>query len=527
MPRKKMRQQELLKPNTHHAINKQEKIQHRVTVNHRSFTSKRRSKLYSSVGASGPSDFSIGNGLTFDGTLNDNTVVLPSTSSKVHYIQLNETICSKYGFLGASQPDKKTCSAWDKALYYFSKLNTYHKFVWFVESDVLIPSSRAFFALHELYSTWADLVSGANGVDVDGTLRSWALWQTAVDTFIPPWSFSMVSAVGCSRRLLSMINQYVAWRGQLPYIEVLFQTIAVQNAEIIRVTPFELSTIKYRIFFNLEQLEAKPNNWWHPVKNPRLKKIWRQKLFNITLQSATSKLNTISLLNSIETHVFNKNTVNTTFDLENYLTRILVQFELEKARMSSFDRRQLRIRFIRLGNTNRSRLNETMLLLAEQAFASPSRKFLYVTISNHSYCFENIHIGFVQPPVSNDQKTWRHLELEKKLEGNKRMVVDLIKGKSTRNATLFIKQLRNEAIRLIHALTTEIQAERKSLFHNELKSLDEINSELQNYSSTRSTAFTIVILLTVIIASILVVYSPRRVHTFANYFLVRITNYYI
>ncbi|CAF1543669.1 unnamed protein product, partial [Rotaria sordida] len=231
--------------------------------------------------------------------VDDNSMILPSTTSLVHYLQLNDTICSKYGFLGASQPYRKTCLAWDKALYYFAKLNTHHLFVWFVESDVLIPSVQAFFALHELYSASSDLVSTTNVIDLDGTLTEWTLWQTAADTFFPPWSHSMISAVGCSRRLLSLINEYAAWRGRLPYVEVLFQTLAIQDTKMIRVTPFELSTIEYRITFTFAQLQARPYSWWHPIKSYRFQKIWREKLANITSERSVYKPNTISLLNSI------------------------------------------------------------------------------------------------------------------------------------------------------------------------------------------------------------------------------------
>lgn len=209
--------------------------------------------------------------------INDNSISLPSVNSLVHYLQVNETICSNYGFRGASHPHQKTCSAWDKALGYFAQLNTHHQFVWFVETDVFIPSVRAFFALHELYSTSADLVGDTSGIDVDGTNRGWALWDTAVDAFFPPWYFSMASTVGCSRRLLSIISEHAAWRGQLPYIEILFQTTAGQNKDMIRVTPFELSTIKYRVFFTFEQIQVKPNNWWHPVKSFGVQKMWRER----------------------------------------------------------------------------------------------------------------------------------------------------------------------------------------------------------------------------------------------------------
>lgn len=101
-----------------------------------------------------------------------------------------------------------------------------------------------------------------------------------------------------------------------------------------------------------------------------------------------SKPATVSLLDSIEQHFLNQDMTNTTFDLEDHLTKIVSEFEFDKAQMSAFDRRQLRNRFIQLGKINAGRLNETMQLLAEQAVASPSRKSLYnCSIRLIRYCF--------------------------------------------------------------------------------------------------------------------------------------------
>ncbi|CAF1343777.1 unnamed protein product, partial [Rotaria sordida] len=138
--------------------------------------------------------------------------------------------------------------------------------------------------------------------------------------------------------------------------------------------------------------------------------------------------------------------------------------------MSSFDRRVLRNRCIRLANTNHNRLNEIMLLLADHAFAFPSHR--------------------VETTINTNQTTSRHVELKKKLKRNKRMIFDLLKQETTLNTTMIISQLRSEATQLTHDLTAEIQTEGKSIRHNESmndvhtksKSQHEISTELRQYS---------------------------------------------
>lgn len=81
--------------------------------------------------------------------------------------------------------------------------------------------------------------------------------------------------------------------------------------------------------------------------------------------------------------------------------------------------------------------------------------------------FFHIHIGTVLSSISTEQRSKRHQELEKKLENNKKTILNLLKQDSKQNVTLMINQLRNETIHLIHDLTTEIQTERKQFFYNQ------------------------------------------------------------
>jgi hypothetical protein len=199
-------------------------------------------------------------------------------SSTVRFLQFNETVLMYYGFHRANFAGVcKPCSAWDKALYYFSRQSTHHSFVWFIEEDVFIPSITAFLSLHKFYSSSYDLVTPDIEYNTNGNLDSWFHWPLAPGTFILPWAHGMVCAMGCSRRLLSAVNEYVQWQGQLAFIEFFFHTSAIHDNQMKVVTPVELNPIVYRYDYPFEQIQAKPYSWWHPLKNVNQQREWRSR----------------------------------------------------------------------------------------------------------------------------------------------------------------------------------------------------------------------------------------------------------
>jgi hypothetical protein len=169
---------------------------------------------------------------------------------------------------------KKYIISWDKALLYFCKLNKNYSFVWLIENDVFIPSIQSFRSIHQLYSNISDLIIARNEINPLGNPSFWR-WDKAVGRLVPPWSNSMVNLVGLSQRMLKAIHDDIQWRGVSADHEFFFLTLAIQlNMTII--TPLELSGIKYRQKISWEQIYKQPNNFWHPIKDPIKRRIWRQ-----------------------------------------------------------------------------------------------------------------------------------------------------------------------------------------------------------------------------------------------------------
>ena len=210
--------------------------------------------------------------------IDDNTFDIPQVNmSAVRFVRFNDTICSESGFSSSNTfGTGKDCSAWDKAIYFFTRVSTHYKFMWFVEEDVFIPSASAFLAVHQLYSRSHDLIVPNVEYNFDGDVSIWYHAYLLAEAFVPPWSYGMVCAMGVSRRLLSAVDEYTRWRGHSSFIEFLFHTLALHDHRMKVIVPAELSTIVYRKNYNFEQMQAAPNNWWHPVKNFSLQDQWRK-----------------------------------------------------------------------------------------------------------------------------------------------------------------------------------------------------------------------------------------------------------
>ena len=211
--------------------------------------------------------------------VDNNTFAAPvDDSTTVRYLQFDDTICLETGFSKSNWAGiGRDCSAWDKALFFFASVSVHYNFVWFIEEDVFVPSVQALLSLHELYSTSADLVSPRIEYNFDGEMKSWMHWPSAPEKFTPPWTHAMVCAVGCSRRLLSAVDEYVRWRGELAFIELLFPTLAFQTPQMKVVTPTELSAIVYRANYHWEQIQRKPYDWWHPIKDRKRQQEWHDR----------------------------------------------------------------------------------------------------------------------------------------------------------------------------------------------------------------------------------------------------------
>lgn len=207
-------------------------------------------------------------------------VSLINTSSNLRLLKIPNEQCLQYNYQKTILVDNNLeITAWDKTLFYFSVLNKNYSFVWLIENDVFIPSTKAFRSLHELYSNTSDLIVPRNDLNLLGN-RSYWLWAMAAGVFTPPWFSSMVNVVGLSRRMLTVIDNYVQWLGEVPFHEFFFHILAMQHNFTV-VTPTELSTDVYEAEYDFEDIRKRPNNLWHPAKDYKRHDVWRQRFVSL------------------------------------------------------------------------------------------------------------------------------------------------------------------------------------------------------------------------------------------------------
>lgn len=190
-----------------------------------------------------------------------------SVNTKIKFIQIDDNYSKLYGYHSAvwptgSLPNKPM--AWDKALFYFCKINpNSYDHIWLIEDDVFVLKESVIENIDKKYPS-TDLLTPFNDINYDGNLSNWELWFTVVGNINLPWARSMTCACRLSNRVFDKIRSYVDHKHKLFFHEAMFNTIALQNNLTIE-TPIELNGIHYRTTWDLKNLDL--NNVYHPVKD--------------------------------------------------------------------------------------------------------------------------------------------------------------------------------------------------------------------------------------------------------------------
>lgn len=182
------------------------------------------------------------------------------------FICVKDNVCEENNYvgcniLGSTHIDKKVI-AWDKFLYEFCEVKTSYDFVWVFEDDVFIYDLNSLIFINR-FSKKSDLVVCNNNKKKDKSL-DWH-WRYIFDKISAPYYFSMVCAMGISKRALSFIREYKNSKKQLFHIEAMFNTICMQNDLKVK-TPKEFSTIVWLGDWDIDHFVRLKNNFYHPVK---------------------------------------------------------------------------------------------------------------------------------------------------------------------------------------------------------------------------------------------------------------------
>ena len=186
----------------------------------------------------------------------------------INFIQIPDNNCGIYHSAASIENAthlKKNPSAWDKFLMYFCN-QEFYDFVWVFEDDVFISDVESIVRLDKKYNNYNkyDLVTPNNFYKKDD-LMDWH-WKYISERINPPYYYSMVCAMGLSKKLLTVIKDYAEEYKTLLYHEVMFNTLAMQNNLKVKDV-YELKSIVWMGKWDIDEFLLLPNNFFHPRKD--------------------------------------------------------------------------------------------------------------------------------------------------------------------------------------------------------------------------------------------------------------------
>ena len=183
-------------------------------------------------------------------------------------IHISDELCKNWKYVDSninstSTHIKKNPIAWDKMLLFFCEFAQEYDFVWVFEDDCFIPSVETIQHMHLKYRNF-HLVTPNNFLN-DGKQMDWH-WRDIYPKIKGPYAYSMVCACGISRDVLNEVKRYKEREGTLFYIEVMFNTLALQKGLKV-IDAFELKSIVWMGEWGLDEFLLLPNNIFHPRKD--------------------------------------------------------------------------------------------------------------------------------------------------------------------------------------------------------------------------------------------------------------------
>ena len=182
-------------------------------------------------------------------------------------LYIKDAVCIKSGYVNSNISSeathiKKNPIAWDKMLYVFCEIERGYDFVWVFEDDCFIPSVETIQHLHLKYKNY-HLVT-PNNFKNDGSQMDWH-WRNIYDKIDGPYAYSMVCACGISREVFNEVKRFKERENQLFYIEVMFNTLALQKGLKV-ADAFELKSVVWQGHWGIDEFLLLPKNVFHPVK---------------------------------------------------------------------------------------------------------------------------------------------------------------------------------------------------------------------------------------------------------------------
>jgi hypothetical protein len=210
--------------------------------------------------------------------IDDNSINYSFLSLKytnINFVQINYLLCNNAGYKNTNLIGiRKLISGWDKALYFFTYLNTIYNNIWFVEDDVFFYDENTILNIDYKYNNY-DILCNSKFTP-EHYLNKW-LWAHIKIQLPKPYFNGMMCACRMSQKMLECIKTYATTNKTLFFLEALFPTIAQKN-NLLCHAPEELNTVTYKDVVEVNNFQL--NNIYHPVKNTNIHPLIRKVIHN-------------------------------------------------------------------------------------------------------------------------------------------------------------------------------------------------------------------------------------------------------
>ena len=190
-----------------------------------------------------------------------------SVYPRINFLQVVGATAGNLGYknLASAISPRQIVNSWDKAVYYFSTINTKYDNVWLIEDDVYFHSEKTLLDI-DAANVDSDLLTNTSIPKSNDMNSAWHWHWCLFNVNLPEESQyrAMVCATRISKAMFECISSYAKNNNTLFFLEAFFPSIAIHN-KLKYTMPKELCNIEYRHDWNSEDINT--THLFHPVKN--------------------------------------------------------------------------------------------------------------------------------------------------------------------------------------------------------------------------------------------------------------------
>ncbi len=203
--------------------------------------------------------------------------------SKTNLIQIQNLQCKSNGFMGLVSLFRdrfKEVSGWDKALYYFTTINTKYDYVWFLETDVYFYSEYTLIQIDNECQTEDLLAHGISEHKITTAETSFpsvwhwpSIFRNHSNVLGTPYYHCLPCHTRMSKSLLLKIKEYASKYKSLYFLEAFFPSLCVHNNmtynNLLSFNPLSRPCEELQYDIKQRMFTTHKNSFFHPIKNTK------------------------------------------------------------------------------------------------------------------------------------------------------------------------------------------------------------------------------------------------------------------